>query len=66
MIFNTTDRDNFVLSMKSIGEGVVVIKPQLEGEWCGITILWTPEPLLSAETNWNAFMPVPFSDSVSL
>jgi hypothetical protein len=35
-VFNMADREGFALSQFSVASGVVILKPQLEGEWCGM------------------------------
>jgi len=59
------DKTNFAISILSVAQGVTVVRPQLEGEWMGIRILRTLEPLLEASENWHEFMPMPFPETVS-
>jgi len=35
VLFNPDDRQRFQLSNMEIGQGIVVVKPQPEGEWHG-------------------------------
>jgi hypothetical protein len=66
VIFNTEDKTIFGLSRMAIGSGIVIVKPQLEGEWAGIRIVSTPEPCLPGRQNWSGFFPDPFPESVSI
>ena len=66
VLFNADDRQRFQISNIVIGQGIIIIKPQLEGEWRGIQIVHTPEPCLPGDTNWMPFLPTPFPDRVSI
>jgi hypothetical protein len=62
---NPGDKERFALSQFVIGKGVTIVKPQLEGEWHNMPIIWSPEPCLDSSTNWDAFLPTPFPELVS-
>jgi len=66
VLFNADYRQRFQLSNIVIGQGIIVVKPQLEGEWRGIQIVHTPEPCLPGDTNWRPFLSSPFPDRVSI
>jgi hypothetical protein len=51
VVFNMEDKTIFGLSRMTIGSGIVIVKPQLEGEWAGIRIVSTPEPWLPVQPN---------------
>lgn len=61
---NSGDREHFALSRLVIGRGLLVVKPQLEGMWCNMPVVWSPDPCLESPTNWSAFVPTPFPESV--
>jgi hypothetical protein len=65
LLFGPHDKDNFALSSIIIGQGIVIIKPSLEGEWIGMRVVSSPEPTLLNEPNWNMFIPGPFLETVS-
>jgi hypothetical protein len=66
VIFSNEDRDSFCSSRLVVGHGTVVVKPQLEGEWAGCPLLWTPEPLLPRDMNMAQFVPSPLPENVSI
>jgi len=66
VLFHPDDRQRFLLSNIEIGQGVIVVKPQLEGEWRGLRLLHTAEPCLPGNVNWIPFLPIPFPDRVSI
>ena len=63
-MFAQSDKDNFSLSSITVGEGIAIIKPVLEGEWAGIKIFTSPEPCLRIDTDWTPFLPAPFPETV--
>jgi hypothetical protein len=65
LLFGTGGKDNFSLSAISLGHGIVILKPCLEGEWVGMKVISTPEPCLSCEESWAPFIPSPFPELVS-
>ena len=65
LIFLLNDKENFQLSNLRIGCGIAVVNPQLEGEWAGMRVLWTPEPCLRGPENWEKHIPSPLPESVS-
>ena len=66
VLFADTEKQSFNLSVISIGHGVTVIKPQLEGYWAHMPVTSTTEPVLGAETNWNQSPAVTFYDKVCI
>ena len=64
LLFGQHDKDNFALSSIIIGQGIVVIKSSLEGEWVGMWVVLTPEPCISDEHNWHMHIPAPFPETV--
>lgn len=64
VVFPTELKNNFLLSPITVGAGTMVIKPQLIGEWAGMRLVSTLEPLLPFQTNWSEFIPTPFPDNV--
>jgi len=65
VLFKREDHTNFNLSPVVVGGGIIVIKPQLEGEWAGMRVVWSPEPCLPNNANWEPFVPNPIPDTVS-
>jgi hypothetical protein len=65
LLYNANDRNNFALSPIAVGGGIIIINPQLEGEWAGMRMVWSPEPCLPTPVNWQSFVPNPFPDTVS-
>ena len=65
VIFLEGDRQMFGISPISVGAGVVVVQPQMEGEWRDISVVRTPEPLLPCMGNYMPYMPSPLPESVS-
>ena len=39
IIFKMDDRGNFAMSPIVVGGGIIVINPQLEGEWAGMRLV---------------------------
>lgn len=66
VIFGVDEKENFLLSKLRIGEGNMVLKPQLEGEWLGLHILSTGEPLLTSMALHLEFRPTTFPSSVRI
>lgn len=64
VIFENGARETFAMSTVVIGEGVMVVKPLLEGEWNGIRIFSTQEPCLSIVRKWKPFIPMPMPETV--
>jgi hypothetical protein len=65
LLFATNDKEKFALSEIVMGEGLIVIKPVLEGEWFGMRVLSSPEPSLTEVPSWDRYLPLPFPDTVS-
>ena len=49
LIFDTHDKDKFEPS--NIGEGIVILKPCLEGKWANMKLITSSEPCFLYETN---------------
>jgi hypothetical protein len=64
VVFTTEQKHNFMLSPIAVGCGTMIVKPQLVGEWAGMRLVSTLEPLLPWERNWCEFVPTPFPDDV--
>ena len=66
VVISEADKHLFTLSLISIGHGVTIIKPQLEGYWAHVPIITTTEPILSAQTNWNPTPALTLYDKVCI
>ena len=64
IVFGDQAKHLFSLSAISVGAGVIIIKPQLEGYWCQLPLITSGEPLLPGETNWERTPAVTFPDNV--
>lgn len=61
---NAGDRQKFALSQSVVGQGIQIVKPQLEGMWSNMCIIWSTDPMLPSDVNRSGFVPKPFPESV--
>lgn len=66
VLFQSEDKETFALSRVSVGEAAMILKPRLQGEWMGMRILRTSEPMLKTEFVNRPFVPKPFPTAVSI
>jgi hypothetical protein len=66
VLFQPDDKEIFALSRVSVGEAALIVKPRMHGEWMGLRILRTSEPMLKADFVSHPFLPQPFPTSVSI
>jgi hypothetical protein len=59
------EKDFFALPNVKIGCAYYILKSKVIGEWAGIRVLQTCEPLLLTTMVQSAFLPSPFPSSVS-
>jgi hypothetical protein len=65
VLFEIADKNNFLLSNFSIGSGITMINPVMEGEWAGIHVLRSSSPCISGPANDIPYVPDPFPNTVS-
>jgi hypothetical protein len=64
LLFDKEQKTNFQLSNLKLGHGIAKINPYNDSEWSGTTILQTLSPSIEWNVENEAFIPVPFSDTV--
>ena len=66
LLYLNEDKDNVILSPTAVGKAITIVNPQLEGEWLGLRVIHSAEPCLPGDVEWEAFVPAPFPELVSL
>jgi hypothetical protein len=65
LLFNNNAGDERDLLYRiCVGSGITVVNAQLQGEWCEMRIIWSPEPCLDG-VSLNAFVPNSLPECVS-
>ena len=49
-----------------VGQAVTIVRPQVEGVWAGMTVVWSPEACLPGPVNWSPSLAIPIPESVSI
>ena len=66
LVFHFADKESFALSPILMGQGITIVRPQIEGTWAGMTVVWSPEPCLPGPINWSPWLAIPIPDTVSV